>query len=1155
MAPLAMNLSDHLSYDGSKFMSGGTDSSTEQAVYDQQFPSGSQDSMVVVVQSNNSSQSATFIDQLNNTLENDTALENMTQTDSLYSVQQMMLSNMTPSLHQSLIWAQDNISNANDQLYQGMDDILNASNGLYWLYDNVTTTNSQFYQARKQILSSSSQLYSARDQVQGMADIFDGIPADYMGKYIAANASGEDDYNSSTTAYNQANADIANNPSTSGSDKQMAEQYLMMFNGAWSNPSDYSQNPQVRAQNAINSAAPTFISEMKQAGQLSSSEASMMQSIVSSISLATYISPGQGSAIDNLVISMAATQGGVSQSSIATIYDLGRNPSDGTIGNYLTSQAISTMENSDAGKNMSASDLQNATDMINEAWNIGGTAIAQDFDNWVLQFSEKGLNAAQQQNVQDIWDMGPDPNQTVIENYEIEQAANSSGIDPSELDEVGDIIALGRNASSQTIQAYLANKTMNSLNITGDPSYFLAVMNLDRNMSNASLEAFGTQWAETHNITDPDIIPSQLASQLVSGNVSLYAVMFNTNDSGIMSDNVAELRNKITQVKNEGGFTDVNTYVTGNDPITVDTKTASIDDVSNIDVFTIGIVLILLLIYFRSFFTPFVPLFSIVIAIVASMGVVTLLSYFMGLYYIIEEFMVIIMMGAGIDYCVFMLSRYKEERHEGHDVKSSVVTTVQYAGKSIASSGLTAALGFAALTLSGEGMFVSMGIGVSIGLVISMLSALTLIPAILTLLGDRMFWPNKIYNVKTGFTLSGLWESLSRGVIKHAKMIILLTILLAVPTVYYASHVTTGSDLISMLPNNIESKQGFDVLDNSMGSGAMTQTTITVTLPVNITDQSGNRSIDAMNRIESISAMIAGIKDVKTVYSITRPDGTAINYQNLSVYNAIVQGLYNTTMNNDTGLDDRTTYITVTLDGDPYSSGAFTAVDRMKAMLENNSSGALQGTVVHIGGGTAQTEELAASSVNGFIIVLPIVIIGIMIILLLLLRSMVLPVRIMLTLGMSILMTLAAYVIIFQMWQNEPMLFELPVLFFCALMGVGVDYDIFLVTRVEEEMQKGMSVKDAITKAMSSTGTIILICALVMAGAFGSLLLSSMEIMSQLGFILSLGILIQAILMMMIVVPAIKSLLGKHNWWMPGRKSRFETIAVTPQQQEEKIEK
>ena len=282
---------------------------------------------------------------------------------------------------------------------------------------------------------------------------------------------------------------------------------------------------------------------------------------------------------------------------------------------------------------------------------------------------------------------------------------------------------------------------------------------------------------------------------------------------------------------------------------------------------------------------------------------------------------------------------------------------------------------------------------------------------------------------------------------------------------------TTGFDAISILPNNVESKQGFDVLKNSIGGGVMDRTMIIVTLPENLTDASGNRSVSAMDRIRNISAMVAGITDVNTVYSMTRPDGTTINYRNLSAYNEIEKGYYENYMDNATGLDDRTTVIYASFNGSPYSNEAFAGVDQMGALLRTTPAETLERTEVHVGGQTAQTHALASACVNGFIVVLPVVIGGIMLILLVLLRSVVLPVRIMLTLSLSILLTLAAFVLYYQIGQNETMIFMLPMIFFCALMGMGVDYDIFLVTRIEEEVGNGKSLKEAICKAISSTGT------------------------------------------------------------------------------------
>jgi Predicted drug exporters of the RND superfamily len=607
-------------------------------------------------------------------------------------------------------------------------------------------------------------------------------------------------------------------------------------------------------------------------------------------------------------------------------------------------------------------------------------------------------------------------------------------------------------------------------------------------------------------------------------------------DPDTVSDDVKELRSQIAQVKADGGYDGLNAYVTGEAAMNADTETASMDDMSNIDKYTIIVVLVLLLLYFRSILTPFVPLAAIGIAIIATMGAVTLVSYFLDLYYIVQTFMVVLMMGAGIDYCVFMLSRYSEERRNGSDVKSAVSTTVEHAGKSIASSGLTAALGFGALAFSGQAMFMSMAVGVSLGIVISMLTGLTLIPAVLTLVGDRMFWPNKLYNSPARFSLTGVWERVTKFSLRHAKVIVLIAVLIAIPSAYYATQMNTGMDTVSMLPTGVESKTGYTLMADEMGSGTMSRAMITVTLPMSIYDTPEMPSADALSRIDQISAEIAKIPGVDKVYSITSPAGSAIDYQNLASLPAAEQAAFMTNLQQSVGVDNRTTLIYASFAGSPYANEAYDAIDEMRSTLEGYSNGAGAGAEFHVGGASAMMHDVESSMMSGFYVVVPIVVIGILLILFALLRSVLLPLRMIISLSIAILVTVAAFTLVFQYWQNEVIIFMLPMMLFCALMGTGVDYDIFLVSRIREEKLKGATDREAIIKAVKSTGTIIAICAFIMGGAFSTLMLSKMQMMQQMGFVLFFGILINAIVMLLFVVPAIMCLMGKWNWWMPGQK-------------------
>jgi RND superfamily putative drug exporter len=724
------------------------------------------------------------------------------------------------------------------------------------------------------------------------------------------------------------------------------------------------------------------------------------------------------------------------------------------------------------------------------------------------------------------------------------QAAAAAAAQANATNTSGNTVVPGTvNAGSDALKAGIVAGVMNSMNLTGDNSYFMYLLSLDRNLSDAQLMAAGGQWAATHDYDNPAILPADVTGAMASGNITLYIVTLDADpvkDTAIVSGDVKELRSQIAQVKAAGGFEGLNAYVTGSAAMNDDTETASMNDMSNIDMYTIIVVLVLLLLYFRSILTPFVPLMAIGIAIIATMGAVTIVSYFLDLYYIVQTFMIVLMMGAGIDYCVFMLSRYSEERRNGSDVKSAVSTTVEHAGKSIASSGLTAALGFGALALSGQAMFMSMAIGVSLGIIISMLTGLTLIPAVLTLVGDKMFWPNKLYNSKARFSLTGMWESVTKFSLKHAKVIVVLVVLLTLPSVYFAAQMNTGMDTVSMMPSGVESKVGYTLMADSMGSGTMSRAMVTVTLPVSIYDASGAPSADALGRIDQISAAIAKINGVDKVYSITCPAGSAIDYRNLAAMPAASQATFASNLKSSVGQDNRTTLIYASFTGSPYANEAYDAIDEMRSTLADYANGAGQGTEFHVGGASAMMHDVETSMMNGFYIVIPFVVVGILIILFALLRSVLLPLRMIISLSASIMVTVAAFTLIFQYWQDQVIIFMLPMMLFCALMGTGVDYDIFLVSRIREEKLKGASDREAILKAVKSTGTIIAICAFIMGGAFSTLMLSKMQMMQQMGFVLFFGIMINAIVMLLFVVPAIMSLMGKWNWWMPGQKKEQE---------------
>jgi RND superfamily putative drug exporter len=180
-------------------------------------------------------------------------------------------------------------------------------------------------------------------------------------------------------------------------------------------------------------------------------------------------------------------------------------------------------------------------------------------------------------------------------------------------------------------------------------------------------------------------------------------------------------------------------------------------------------------------------------------------------------------------------------------------------------------------------------------------------------------------------------------------------------------------------------------------------------------------------------------------------------------------------------------------------------------------------------------QDSMAGDFNNMVVI---VIVGIFILLLIVLGSVLIPLRLIVTILLSISWALALTMFLFVWVNGIPVIWLMPMILFIIIMGLGMDYDIFLVTRIREEVAKGKSDEAAIVKAVERTGGIITACGMIMAGAFASLMLSSMGLLQEFGFGLAFAIIIDAMIIRIYLVPAIMILLKKWNWYAPGRLQR-----------------
>ncbi len=652
--------------------------------------------------------------------------------------------------------------------------------------------------------------------------------------------------------------------------------------------------------------------------------------------------------------------------------------------------------------------------------------------------------------------------------------------------------------------------------------------------------------------TYPIKVPAQIASNFVSSNNRTMLVMitftvtstFTTSDGDKpLADDVGVLRGILSNLRSETGST-VTTFVTGDAAMTADMQSSSTHDMELIMPITIAIIIVLMGLLFRSVLGEFLPLGAVGVALGISEALVFVIGSTVAQINSTTLTMLFsILIGVGTDYSVFIIMRYREERIKGSTREQAVHTSVAWAGESIVTSGATVMIAFFAMAISSFAMVQTMGLVLGVSIVVALLVALTLIPAILMLLGNRIFWPTtgqrwkrfaeKVMEKKrTGN--HGYFHRAASFAVKHAKVIVVASIVVSIPTTYLFITTETNFDFIDSM-GSPESIQGMNAMTADFGAGRIMPTQVVITGDAQVYNGSGF-NITYLNAIDNLTASIAADPVVQQVTGITRPYGQLVDYSNLSSVSAEVRQQ----MLQSLGSDDRTVLLTVVLKQQPESAAAVNFIPTLRGELASVKlhQPALAGSTILVGGSTASTYDLSIAISGQFNNIELLVVIGIFVVLMIVLGSLLLPAFAILSIAMSISWSFAATVLVFGVWLGKPILFLIPLILFVMLMGLGMDYNVFILTRIREEVHKGKQTKEAVIDAVDWTGGIISALALIMAGAFGSLMLSSNTMLQEFGFALTVAILLDAMVVRTYIVPAAMVLMGKKAWWAPGRLQR-----------------
>jgi RND superfamily putative drug exporter len=507
------------------------------------------------------------------------------------------------------------------------------------------------------------------------------------------------------------------------------------------------------------------------------------------------------------------------------------------------------------------------------------------------------------------------------------------------------------------------------------------------------------------------------------------------------------------------------------------------------------LILVLLAIIFRSVLICLLPLLTVgFILTPVSTGLIATANKLFDLKASqdIETILVVVLFGIGTDYILFFLFRYRERLREGEEKRAAVAHAIERAGEAIASAGGAVIVAFMALVLSSLGIFRSIGPALAIAVGVTLLAALTLIPALASVLGRALFWPSKKYLVEPeAARFAAVGQSLSRHPVRYAGISGGVLALLALAAFSFNPSFDLGGSSTS---GDVESAVALRTLEKGFPPGA--------TDPTQVFLQSTDGQPLAEDELASFQQELG---DADGVAQVLPPESNA---------------------------DGTVAKFNVYLDDDPASDAAIAAVKG--PIREAAHEAAPEGTEALVGGTTSVYVDFQAAMNRDYSVVFPVAAIVIMLILALLLRSLVAPLYLMAAVGLGFGATLGATALVFQNLKGDPgLLFLLPIYVYLFVVALGTDYNILMIARLREEAREGLEPRPAAAEAVKHAGPTIAAAGLILSGTFASLMLAGNAFFLSMGFALAFGIAVSAFVMAMIFVPSLTALIGHAAWW-PG---------------------
>ena len=619
-----------------------------------------------------------------------------------------------------------------------------------------------------------------------------------------------------------------------------------------------------------------------------------------------------------------------------------------------------------------------------------------------------------------------------------------------------------------------------------------------------------------------------------------------------------------------------------------DMLVASDESAKQTELWTTILVVCLLVAIYQSPFLALIPLVTVFATVHITLALVILITqvpfWHYRAFFGMEVYITVVVYGTGVDYCLFLIARYKEELDRGLPLRKALSATITQVGAALTASAFTVICGIGMMVFAQFGKFREAGIGISLGLTVGLLAAMTLTPALLRLAGSVAFWPfGRLERIHTaggpGTSLINrlvernrfhvLWEFVGRMVVRRPGTTLIACVVLMLPFAIWGGlkydYLSYG--LLSELPTSKKSVDGAKAVQEHFPAGYAGPLTILIRNDnenVNFKEGEGAAVLEGLiSRLETKMDEL-GIADIRY---LKNPLGLHIDDSDISAGpKAFVRAQMKKKsrefyVSSAAELDGHVTRIDVVFLKDPFDRESITQLNAVESSLrdllrDDPDLALLKDSEIHFVGPTSSIRDLKTVTDHDQIKIDLLVLVSVFIVLILLLRKPMISAYLILSVFFSYFVALGVTFGVFRFIDGPDfggLDWKVPMFLFTILMAIGEDYNIFLMTRIEEEQERHGLV-EGVRVAMLKTGTIISSCGIIMAGTFTSLLFGTLVGLKQLGFALAFGVLLDTFVVRPLLVPAYLIMLyqGRFGRWSTflGAPPSVAATSASPQKKE-----